>query len=51
MRHIFSQVRSGFTVLGLLSVFFILFPPGAAAQGGQGTLNINSYSCPPDTTR
>jgi hypothetical protein len=46
MRHIFSQVRSGFTVLGLLCIFFMLFPTGAAAQSGQGTVNINSYSCP-----
>ena len=46
MRHIFSQERSGFTVLGLLGVVFMLFSTSAAAQDGQGTVNINSYSCP-----
>lgn len=46
MRTIMSRVGSASKALGLLSIVMMLAPMGAGAQTGQGSININTYSCP-----
>lgn len=43
--------KHGTPLIGLIAMFMLLISAGAgsaAAQGGEGTVSINSYSCPAD---